>query len=417
MKNINKIMGAVVIAIAVLSACSKENETLITPSADDEIISKEGLLLEGSQEVPAKNTKACGTLDVSYNKTTKILTYTVTWTDLSDNPVGAHIHGEAPRGVNAGIKHDFTALIPKTKSGTFTNTVLVDEVAIKEKDLLNGLYYVNIHTPLNPGGEIRGQIEFSKHEVIKKKGLLLEGSQEVPPKDTKACGTLDISYDKTSKILTYSITWTGLSGNIVGSHIHGEAPRGVNAGIKHDFTALIPKTTSGAFTNWVAVDEVAIKEAELLNGLYYINLHTPLNPGGEIRGQIEFKKPEIITKKGLKLEGAQEVPVKSTPASGTMDISYNKTSKVLTYTVTWQDLTGIPVGSHIHGEAPRGVNAGIKHDFTALLPKTIAGTFTNSVVVDEVAIKEADLLNGLYYVNIHTPINPGGEIRGQIEFK
>ena len=99
-----------------------------------------------------------------------------------------------------------------------------------------------------------------------------------------------------------------------------------------------------------------------------------------------------------------------------MDISYNKTSKVLTYTVTWKDLTGNPVGSHIHGEAPRGVNAGIKHDFTALLPKTVAGTFTNSVTVDEVAIKEVDLLNGLYYVNIHTPINPAGEIRGQIEF-
>jgi len=417
MKTFNKIMGAIVIAISLLLACSKENETVITQSAEDEIVSNEGLLLEGSQEVPAKNTKACGTLDVSYNKTTKMLKYRVTWTGLSDNPIGAHIHGEAPRGVNAGIKHDFTPLIPKTRSGTFTDSVLVDEEAIKEAGLLKGLYYINIHTPLNPGGEIRGQIEFTKHEVIKMKGLLLEGSQEVPPKNTKACGILDVSYDKTSKILTYSITWTSLSGNIVGSHIHGEAPRGVNAGIKHDFTALIPKTASGAFTNWVLVDEVAIKEAGLLNGLYYINLHTPLNPGGEIRGQIEFKKPEIITKKGLKLEGAQEVPVKNTGASGTMDISYNKTAKVLTYTVTWKDLTGNPVGSHIHGEAPRGANAGIKHDFTELLPKTIAGTFTNFVVVDEVAIKEEGLLNGLYYINIHTPLNPAGEIRGQIEIK
>jgi len=68
------------------------------------------------------------------------------------------------------------------------------------------------------------------------------------------------------------------------------------------------------------------------------------------------------------------------------------------------------------GEAPQGVNAAIKHDFTSLLPKAISGTFSNSVLVDEVAIKEAGLLAGLYYVNIHTPTFPGGEIRGQIEF-
>ena len=416
MKTLNKIICATVTAFCVLSACSKDNEPITLQSAEDEVISKTGLLLEGSQEVPVKNTAACGTLDVSYNKTTKVLSYTITWTSLTGIPTGAHIHGEAPRGVNAPIKHDFAALIPKTTSGTFTNTVVVDEIAIKEADLLKGLYYVNIHTAANPGGEIRGQIEFTKPEIISKKGLLLEGSQEVPAKNTAACGTLDVSYNKTSKILSYTVTWTSLTGVPIGAHIHGEAPRGVNAPIKHDFAALIPKTTSGTFTNTVVVDEIAIKEADLLKGLYYVNIHTAANPGGEIRGQIEFKKPEIISKKGLLLEGSQEVPVKNTPASGTMDISYNKTSKILTYTVKWESLTGVPIGAHIHGEAPRGVNAPIKHDFAALIPKTTSGTFTNSVVVDEIAIKEADLLNGQYYINIHTALNPGGEIRGQIEF-
>ena len=417
MKKLNKIFGAIVIAIAMLSACSKENEQPAFEIAEDEVVTKEGLLLEGSQEVPAKNTKACGTLDVSYNKTTKILTYTITWTDLSGTPVGSHIHGIAPRGVNAGIKHDFTALLPKTTSGKFTNTVLVDEVAIKEKDLLNGLYYLNIHTPLNPGGEIRGQIEFAKAEMISKKGLLLEGSQEVPAKNTAACGTLDITYNKTNKVLTYSITWNSLTGNPVGAHIHGEAPRGVNAPIKHDFAALIPKTTTGSFSNWVLVDEVAIKEKDLLDGLYYINIHTAQNPGGEIRGQIEFKKPNIISKKGLKLEGAQEVPAKNTAAAGTMDISYNKTNKILTYILTWQDLTDAPVGSHIHGEAPPGVNAPVVHNFTSMIPKATSGSYSGFARVDETAIKEAGLLNDLYYINIHTPLNPGGEIRGQILLK
>jgi Cu/Zn superoxide dismutase len=289
MKTLNKIIGAAVIVCGLLSSCSKENESLTVQSGADDVISKKGLLLEGSQEVPAKNTGASGTMDVSYNKTTKVLTYTITWKALTGNPVGSHIHGVAPRGMNAPVVHPFTDLIPKTSAGTFTNTVAVDEVAIKEKELLMGLYYLNIHTPNNPGGEIRGQIEFENCDVVSKKGLLLEGSQEVPAKTTKACGTMDVTYNKTTKILTYSITWNSLSGIPVGSHIHGEAPRGVNAPVVHPFTDLIPKTTSGSFTNWVLVDEVAIKQTGLLNGQYYLNIHTMLNPGGEIRGQIEFK--------------------------------------------------------------------------------------------------------------------------------
>jgi hypothetical protein len=125
----------------------------------------------------------------------------------------------------------------------------------------------------------------------------------------------------------------------------------------------------------------------------------------------------IFTARNLPLSGLQEVPQRETRAKGEMDIEYNKVTKLLKYSVEWSDLTGIPIGSHIHGVAPRGVNAPIKHDFTALLPKAVSGTFSNSVTVDGVAIKEDSLLTGYYYINIHTPKFPGGEIRGQIEFK
>ncbi len=131
----------------------------------------------------------------------------------------------------------------------------------------------------------------------------------------------------------------------------------------------------------------------------------------------QVKKDNTVSKKGLSIDGAQEVPPRNTPAKGTMDVSYDKGTKMLTYSIKWHDLTGNPVGSHIHGTAPRGVNAGIKHDFTALLPKSTSGSFTNSVKVDGIAIKEDSLLSGFYYINIHTPTYPGGEIRGQIEFK
>lgn len=253
-------------------------------------------------------------------------------------------------------------------------------------------------------------------DVIEQKGLLLSPSQEFPQKESNAYGWADVSYNKTTKILSYTITWYNLTSMPTGAHIHGTALRGANAGIKHDFFALIPKTTSGTYAGSVVVDEIAIKETDLLNGLYYFNFHTPLNPGGEIRGQIEFyNQSHIISKKGLPITGSQEVPAKITGAMGWADVSYNKNTKVLSYYITWKDLTSIPTGAHIHGTAAPGVNAPIKHDFFSIFPPKLTGSFSNSVIVGP-TINETDLLNGLYYFNIHNIIYPSGEIRGQIEF-
>lgn len=149
------LLSAAFLLMAVLPACDKDDD-----DDDDNIVQKSGLAISGAQEVPPTTTTASGTMDVSYDKSAKVLSYTVNWQNLTAAPTGAHIHGPAPRGVNAGIKHDFFAAFPKTTSGTYSGTVMVDGTAIKEDSLLNGFYYVNIHTPTNPGGEIRGQIEF-----------------------------------------------------------------------------------------------------------------------------------------------------------------------------------------------------------------------------------------------------------------
>lgn len=149
-------LWSVVFAVALTSmiACNKDD--------DDEpqtIYTKNGLVLSGNQEVPATTTNATGTMNVSYDKSTKMLTLSATWANLSADPVAAHIHGTAPRGVNAGVKVDFQDNVT-TATGTFNRAVTVDENAIKEDSLLAGFYYFNIHTPANPGGELRGQIEF-----------------------------------------------------------------------------------------------------------------------------------------------------------------------------------------------------------------------------------------------------------------
>lgn len=147
-----KLTIALAILIFGFSACSKD--------VDVTILSRKGVAIEGSQEVPARSTAGNGTIDYAYNKTTKVLSYTVRWNSLSGPVVGMHIHGTALRGFNAGIVQNFSGY-PTAVAGSFSGTFLVDGVAVKEDDLLRGAYYINIHTSLNPGGEIRGQIEFN----------------------------------------------------------------------------------------------------------------------------------------------------------------------------------------------------------------------------------------------------------------
>lgn len=134
--------------------------------------SKNGIILSGAQETPAVASSALGSMDVFYSKDTRTLTYKVTWSGLSDSLSLMHIHGLAPTGFAAGVVQNIVAasnaIFPQKTSGKFTflrsgtisGTLLVDGVAVKEQDLLNGVYYMNLHTSVFPGGEIRGQITF-----------------------------------------------------------------------------------------------------------------------------------------------------------------------------------------------------------------------------------------------------------------
>jgi len=153
-----------------ITACEKEDE-----KKKQTDYSRGDIILSGAQETPANPSTATGTMYVFYSKTTKMLNYTVTWNGLTDSVENMHIHGVAPAGYAANPVQNIvinstppTTLYPQKtsgkytfgKSGTISNSLFVDGVTVKEVDLLNGLYYLNIHTKTYAGGEIRGQIVF-----------------------------------------------------------------------------------------------------------------------------------------------------------------------------------------------------------------------------------------------------------------
>nr|WP_246791585.1 CHRD domain-containing protein [Bradyrhizobium commune] len=115
-------------------------------------------------------------------------------------------------------------------------------------------------------------------EVVKLQADL-KGSSEVPPNNSAGSGKAEATFDTETKVLTYTVTFAGLSGPAMGAHFHGPVEAGKNAGIVLPFkTVQSPIQGTATLTDNQAAD--------LLAGKWYANIHTAINPGGELRGQM-----------------------------------------------------------------------------------------------------------------------------------
>ncbi len=108
----------------------------------------------------------------------------------------------------------------------------------------------------------------------------LAASSEVPPNSSAGKGTLDASFDTASKVLTYTATYSGLSGPATAAHFHGPAAAGANAGVAVPVTGPLASPVKGTATLTDA------QAADLQGGKYYFNIHTDANKAGELRGQV-----------------------------------------------------------------------------------------------------------------------------------
>jgi hypothetical protein len=110
----------------------------------------------------------------------------------------------------------------------------------------------------------------------------LNGASEVPANASEATGTATASYNKTTKILTLNLTYSGITPKM--GHIHVGAV-GVSGPVVFPFSNLM---SPFSYTS-PALD--ATQEADLLANKYYVNLHTDAFPAGEIRGQLTTTNP------------------------------------------------------------------------------------------------------------------------------
>ena len=111
------------------------------------------------------------------------------------------------------------------------------------------------------------------------------------------------------------------------------------------------------------------------------------------------------------LSSAQQVPVVETPATGTANLTYDPTTRVVTWTISYSGLSSPATMAHFHGPAASGKNAAVK----VWLSKK--GEAVASPIKGEATLSPADAQQfaaGDWYINVHTQTHPGGEIRGQV---
>jgi hypothetical protein len=96
-------------------------------------------------------------------------------------------------------------------------------------------------------------------------------------------GMAELTYDPATRVVTWTITYAGLSGPAMMGHFHGPAAKGENA------APQVWLTTKGAPADNPIKGQATLtpeQAKDFLAGKWYVNLHTQAHPGGEIRGQV-----------------------------------------------------------------------------------------------------------------------------------
>lgn len=237
----------------------------------------------------------------------------------------------------------------------------------------------------------------------------LTAAQEVPSPTLGGAtpsGTATLTIDVAASTMSVSGSYSGMTSNVSGSHLHGLAAPGDTAGVLLGLSN--DGGTSGNFSGGGALSTSEM--LGLMNGLTYLNIHTANNVPGEIRGQVVDNG--LLTY-SINLTVAQEVPTPTVTGfspSGSATVVVDPDTLEFAILGTYSGMTSNVTGSHLHGFAGPGDTAGV----LVGLDNT-GGTQGSFNGMGTLTSAQFDgLVAGNTYINIHTANNSLGEIRGQV---
>ena len=239
----------------------------------------------------------------------------------------------------------------------------------------------------------------------------IAGANENPGTASPAWGVANLELDAATGAFQLVVNLKNVDETLAASHIHigaADVNGGVIVGLGGEaaYRRSAGKNLHAVFTGTVPAEHI---EAMLSNGTY-VNFHTATYPGGATRGQLIANDVWL----SVELNGANEVPARDTPATGFAAITYNPGTKVISTLIEIEDFANTITGSHYH-TAPAGVIAGVTLGLGGeasyvRIGDDLTGEFLNLVWPSD----SLPLLTGGVYLNVHSTVYPGGEIRGQV---
>jgi len=137
-------------SLLVLGSCNKDKDTNTNTTYN---ISGNA---NSSQVVPSVSDSASGSISGTYHTNTRVLAYTMTWTNLTGAPTMAAFYTGASGTNGTIIGGNLSLGSGLTATGTFSGNLMLTQD--QETQLLTGNWYYIIGTSAHATGEIRGQI-------------------------------------------------------------------------------------------------------------------------------------------------------------------------------------------------------------------------------------------------------------------
>jgi hypothetical protein len=243
-------------------------------------------------------------------------------------------------------------------------------------------------------------IEVDNHPVFT---VALSPAQIVPAPASAGSGTAHLSVDLGSGAVSGSVMLSGVTATAVT----------LNAAFAGDSGPALVSVSPGAGGNAWQVPAGALLTADqvtaLLQGGLYVMASTAAHPGGELRGQIT---PTNVMVNFSAMSGAQEVPAVTINAAGVVATTVDTVANTLTVHV---HSTGVDDASA--ADIDDGATGATGPQLAALTKDDIDPGHWSTQLAAVSATDIAAFKASNWYVNVMTPADPQGAIRGQIELR
>ncbi|MEO7309899.1 MAG: CHRD domain-containing protein [Chitinophagaceae bacterium] len=296
---------------------------------------------------------------------------------------------------------------------------------------------------------------FSFNSLGQMYSVVLNGGNESPANPSAGTGTAIITVNAANSTMRVQCSFSGLTGNTTASHIHaattvaGSGTAGV-ATTTPTFAGFPLGVTSGSYDNTLDMTQASSfnpsyvtahgnnvaqawsdLRAAIAEGKSYLNIHSTVYGGGEIRGfMVPFLNYSVI------LNGLNESPANASPGTGMGTVSISPELSLMRVQCVFSGLQGTTTASHLHAATavagtgtagvatttpsfagfPLGVTSG---SFDQTYDMTMASSYNPSYVsahggttAQAFTDLRTAIADGKSYLNIHTSVFGGGEIRG-----